>query len=186
MTETQPVRPLEDQIDRHLAGRMTYADYLRLDALLSAQRPLCAEHDEMLFIIQHQVAELWFKLILHELRAARHAIMRDTLDPCEKILSRVKCMERQLFDQWSVLETLTPSDYAKFRPLLGPASGLQSYQYRAVEFILGNKQKERPPAFRARRKNRRGASPRARKSEPVRRIPALSGAAWSRGARVLS
>ncbi|BDV36064.1 tryptophan 2,3-dioxygenase (plasmid) [Methylocystis iwaonis] len=142
MTETQPVRPLEDQIDRDLAGRMTYADYLKLDTLLSAQYPLGAEHDEMLFIIQHQVAELWFKLILHELRAARSAIMRDTLDPCEKILSRVKCIERQLFDQWSVLETLTPSDYAKFRPMLGPASGLQSYQYRTVEFILGNKQKD--------------------------------------------
>jgi tryptophan 2,3-dioxygenase len=96
----------------------------------------------MLFIIQHQVTELWFKLILFELRAARERIRADDLDPCEKILARVKAIQRQLFEHWAVLETLTPSEYAQFRHVLGPASGLQACQYRAIEFILGNKQME--------------------------------------------
>jgi tryptophan 2,3-dioxygenase len=96
----------------------------------------------MLFIIQHQVGELWFKLSLYELRAARDRIRADDLDSCEKILARVKAVQRQLFEQWGVLETLTPSEYAQFRHVLGPASGLQSRQYRAIEFILGNKQGE--------------------------------------------
>jgi tryptophan 2,3-dioxygenase len=123
---------------------LTYAAYLQLDRLLSAQHPLSSppHHDEMLFIIQHQVTELWFKLILYELRAARERIRADDLDPCEKILARVKAIQRQLFEQWGVLETLTPSEYAQFRHVLGPASGLQSCQYRAIEFILGNKQME--------------------------------------------
>jgi tryptophan 2,3-dioxygenase len=137
-------RPLEAGVRRDLQGRLDYASYLRLDLLLSAQRPLRdpPHHDEMLFIIQHQVGELWFKLILHELRAARDSIRADDLDPCEKILSRVKTIQRQLFEQWAVLETLTPSEYAEFRYVLGPASGLQSRQYRAIEFILGAKQSE--------------------------------------------
>ncbi|WP_363351314.1 tryptophan 2,3-dioxygenase family protein [Methylocystis echinoides] len=115
---------------------------MQLDQLLSAQQPLSSppHHDEMLFIIQHQVAELWFKLMLHELRAARAHIRHDDIEPCEKILSRVKATQKQLFEQWSVLETLTPSEYVQFRHLLGPASGLQSRQFRLVEFILGNKQ----------------------------------------------
>jgi tryptophan 2,3-dioxygenase len=144
MGNPQHERPLEPEVHRDLEGRLTYADYLRLDPLLSAQHPLSSppHHDEMLFIIQHQVTELWFKLILHELRAARERIRVDDLDPCEKILARVKAIQRQLFEQWGVLETLTPSDYAQFRHVLGPASGLQSYQYRAIEFILGNKQIE--------------------------------------------
>ncbi|HYA80769.1 MAG TPA: tryptophan 2,3-dioxygenase family protein [Methylocystis sp.] len=137
-------RPLEAGVHRDLAGKLDYAGYLRLDLLLAAQRPRAApaRHDEMLFIIQHQVGELWFKLILHELFAARESIKADDLDPCEKILSRVKLIQRQLFEQWGVLETLTPSEYVRFRDVLGPASGLQSKQYRAIEFLLGNKQEE--------------------------------------------
>jgi tryptophan 2,3-dioxygenase len=144
MTGPQYRRPLEPGIHRGLVGKLNYADYLRLDILLSAQRPLSSppHHDEMLFIIQHQVGELWFKLVLFELRAACVRIRADDLGPCEKILSRVKAILRQLFEQWAVLETLTPSEYAQFRQVLGPASGLQSHQYRAIEFVLGNKQAE--------------------------------------------
>ncbi len=144
MADPQHQRPLEPEVHRHLEGRLTYAGYLCLDRLLSAQNPLSdpPHHDEMLFIIQHQVTELWFKLILFELRAARERIRAGDLDPCEKILARVKSIQRQLFEQWGVLETLTPSEYAQFRHVLGPASGLQSSQYRAIEFVLGNKQRE--------------------------------------------
>ena len=144
MATAQHQRPLESGVHRDLEGRLNYADYLCLDRLLSAQHPLTSppHHDEMLFIIQHQVGELWFKLSLYELRAARDRIRADDLDSCEKILARVKAVQRQLFEQWGVLETLTPSEYAQFRHVLGPASGLQSRQYRAIEFILGNKQGE--------------------------------------------
>src|SRR5689334_5958617 len=93
----------------------------------------------MLFIIQHQVSELWLKLIVHELRAAIAHLRRDEIDPCLKILARVKQIQRQLFEQWAVLETLTPSEYLEFRDVLGPASGFQSFQYRTIEFLLGNK-----------------------------------------------
>jgi tryptophan 2,3-dioxygenase len=96
----------------------------------------------MLFIIQHQVGELWFKLMLHELLAARNCVRAGDLDPCEKILARVKAIQRQLFEQWAVLETLTPGEYAQFRGVLGHSSGLQSLQYREIEFILGNKQED--------------------------------------------
>jgi len=132
---------LEAGILVDLQGRRTYADYLCLDRLLDAQHPLSdpPHHDELLFIIQHQTSELWFKLTLHELRAACAHIRRNMLDPCFKILARVKMIQRQLFEQWGVLETLTPSEYGKFRHVLGPASGLQSAQYRAIEYILGNK-----------------------------------------------
>jgi tryptophan 2,3-dioxygenase len=149
MAIPQHQRPLETGIHRDLKGRLSYAEYLDLDRLLNAQHPLSSpqHHDEMLFIIQHQVTELWFKLILHELRAARDRICADDLDPCEKILARVKAIQRQLFEQWSVLETMTPSEYVKFRHVLGPASGLQSHQYRAIEFILGNKQTEMVDLF---------------------------------------
>ena len=93
----------------------------------------------MLFIIQHQTSELWMKLIVHELRAAIAHLQRDELGPCLKILARVKQIQRQLFEQWAVLETLTPSEYMEFRHVLGPASGFQSLQYRLIEFLLGNK-----------------------------------------------
>ena len=144
MSDLQHQRPLEPEIHRNLHGRLSYAEYLQLDRVLSAQLPLSCppHHDEMLFIIQHQVTELWFKLILYELRAARDRIRADDLDTCEKILARSKAIQRQLFEQWGVLETLTPSEYIQFRDALGPASGLQSLQYCTIEFILGNKQRE--------------------------------------------
>ena len=134
-------RELEPGIELDLRDRMTYGGYLQLEQLLSAQKPLSdpPHHDEMLFIIQHQVSELWLKLIVHELRAAVVHLRRDEIDSCLKVLARVKQVQRQLFEQWAVLETLTPSEYMEFRQVLGPASGFQSLQYRLVEFLLGNK-----------------------------------------------
>jgi tryptophan 2,3-dioxygenase len=122
-----------------LAADTSYGGYLQLSALLAAQRPRSSHHDEMLFIIQHQTSELWMKLMIHELTAAIAHVRAERLAPCFKILARVKQIQRQLFEQWAVLETLTPSEYALFRNVLGPASGLQSHQFRAIEFLLGNK-----------------------------------------------
>jgi tryptophan 2,3-dioxygenase len=134
-------RPVEPTIVRDFSDRLGYTGYLSLDGLLAQQRPLSEpqHHDEMLFIIQHQVAELWIKLILHELTAAIEHIRNDCLPPTLKVLSRVKLIQMQLFDQWAVLETLTPSEYMEFRGVLGNASGFQSWQYRKLEFLLGNK-----------------------------------------------
>jgi tryptophan 2,3-dioxygenase len=115
--------------------------------LLAQQRPLSQHHDEMLFIIQHQVSELWIKLIIHELTAAIDHICQDRLPPTLKILSRVKLIQMQLFEQWAVLETLTPSEYMEFRSVLGHASGFQSYQYRKLEFLLGNKSRDSIKVF---------------------------------------
>ena len=141
MTSPDNLRPLEDAITTDLRERLTYGGYLQLDTLLAAQKPLSdpPHHDEMLFIVQHHVAELWMKLLIHELRAAIACLKADQLDPMQKILARVKQVQRQLTEQWSVLETLTPADYLQFRDVLGPASGFQSLQYRLVEFLLGNK-----------------------------------------------
>jgi tryptophan 2,3-dioxygenase len=122
-----------------LAADTSYGGYLGLERLLTAQNPRSSHHDEMLFIIQHQTSELWMKLMIHELAAAITHVKSDDLAPCFKILARVKQIQRQLFEQWGVLETLTPSEYAMFRNVLGPASGLQSHQFRAIEFLLGNK-----------------------------------------------
>ena len=130
-----------------LARESSYGGYLRLDLLLSAQQPRSSHHDEMLFIIQHQTSELWMKLLVHELGAAIAHVRADELGPCFKILARAKQVQRQLFEQWAVLETLTPSEYAQFREVLGPASGLQSHQFRAIEFMLGNKQGARLSLF---------------------------------------
>jgi tryptophan 2,3-dioxygenase len=134
-------RPVEPGIVSDFSERLSYSGYLSLDGLLSQQRPLSQppHHDEMLFIIQHQVSELWMKLLIHELSAAIDHIRHDRLPPCLKILSRVKLVQMQLFEQWAVLETLTPSEYMEFRSVLGSASGFQSYQYRKLEFLLGNK-----------------------------------------------
>ena len=120
---------------------LSYGEYLRLDQLLSAQHEVSvpAHHDELLFIVQHQTSELWLKLMLHELRAAQGHLRADDLPPTLKCLARVKHIQRTLAEQWSVLATLTPSEYAEFRGFLGTSSGFQSYQYRAVEFSLGNK-----------------------------------------------
>ena len=134
-------RPLEAGIHTDLSGRMSYGGYLQLDRLLSAQHPVSdpPHHDEMLFIVQHQVSELWMKLMIHELRAAIGFLQRDQVWQCRKVLARAKQVMRQLTEQWSVLETLTPSEYMGFRDLLGPSSGFQSLQYRTIEFLLGNK-----------------------------------------------
>ncbi len=141
MNEPHNLRPLEQGIELDLRDRTTYGGYLQLPTLLSAQKPLSnpAHHDELLFIIQHQVAELWMKLMIHELRAAIARMRGDDIDASLKILARVKQVQRQLFEQWGVLETLTPSEYLEFRDVLGPASGFQSQQYRTIEFLLGNK-----------------------------------------------
>ncbi len=122
-----------------LAPETSYGGYLCLQQLFAAQKPRSSHHDEMLFIIQHQTSELWMKLMVHELGAAISHVKADALAPCFKILARVKQVQRQLFEQWAVLETLTPSEYAQFRDVLGPASGLQSSQFRAIEYMLGNK-----------------------------------------------
>ncbi|QZY30828.1 tryptophan 2,3-dioxygenase [Nocardioides coralli] len=120
---------------------MSYGDYLCLDQLLSAQRPQSdpPQHDELLFIIQHQTSELWLKLMVHELRSARSLLASDELAPALKRLARVKHIQHTLTDQWSVLATMTPSEYAEIRPFLATSSGFQSAQYREVEFLLGNK-----------------------------------------------
>lgn len=140
MTDTIK-RDLEAGITTDLKDRVSYGGYLQLDTLLSAQQPLSqpAHHDELLFIIQHQTSELWMKLIIHELKSAIAHLAADDIGPCLKILARVKQIQRQLFEQWAVLETLTPSEYLQFRHVLGPASGFQSHQYRTIEFLLGNK-----------------------------------------------
>ena len=142
-------RALEPEVTRDLRGRQTYAGYLRLDRLLDAQAPLSdpAHHDEMLFIVQHQVAELWMRLVIHELGSALEDLRADQVGPCLKKLARVKQIQRQLFEMWGVLETLTPSEYVKFRGVLGDASGFQSLQYRVIEFMLGNKNAEMLDVF---------------------------------------
>jgi len=134
-------RALEPEIVTDLRERMTYGSYLHLDTLLAAQEPIStpAHHDEMLFIVQHQTTELWLKLVLHELVSARDLLAADELQAALKRVARVKHVQRTLTEQWSVLATLTPSEYAQFRGFLGNASGFQSWQYRAVEFLLGNK-----------------------------------------------
>jgi tryptophan 2,3-dioxygenase len=134
-------RALEEGISRDFSTAMSYGAYLDLDTLLSAQHPRSEppQHDELLFIVQHQVSELWLKLLLHELRSARSLLASDDLAPALKRLARVKHVQRQLVDMWDVLATLTPSEYALIRPFLATSSGFQSDQYRAVEFLLGNK-----------------------------------------------
>lgn len=124
-----------------MTEQLTYGTYLALDDLLGAQhlRSTPPHHDELLFIIQHQTSELWLKLMLHELRSARDALRDDDLHTALKRTARVKQIQFQLAEQWSVLATLTPSEYVEFRRFLATSSGFQSYQYRAVEFILGNK-----------------------------------------------
>lgn len=121
------------------SAEMSYGDYLQLDAVLGAQRPRSGDHNEMLFIVQHQASELWMKLMLHELKAAREHVRRDDLQPAFKMLARVARIMAQLNQSWDVLSTLTPAEYSSFRAALGAASGFQSYQYRMIEFLLGNK-----------------------------------------------
>lgn len=134
-------RTIEGSVVTDFSDRMSYGGYLELDTLLAAQHPLSSpeHHDELLFIIQHQTTELWLKLVLHELSAACAYLRDDQLAPALKCIARVKHIQRTLTEQWSVLATLTPAEYAQFRGVLGNASGFQSAQYRAVEFTLGNK-----------------------------------------------
>lgn len=126
---------------RALIRDLDYAGYLHLERLLSAQEPLTDHHDELLFIVIHQATELWLKLVVHEMRSAQEHLRADEIGPALKRLARVKHVLRQLIDQWAVLATLTPSEYAEFRGKLGRSSGFQSVQYRELEFLLGNKNK---------------------------------------------
>jgi tryptophan 2,3-dioxygenase len=133
------------------ARDMSYGDYLHLDQVLSAQHPLSPGHDEMLFIVQHQTSELWMKLMLHELRAAVGCIARDQMAPAFKMLARVSRIMEQLVHAWDVLATMTPPEYSAIRPYLANSSGFQSWQYRCIEFSLGNKNPAmlKPHAHRA-------------------------------------
>jgi tryptophan 2,3-dioxygenase len=147
---TQPDEPVMEPAADPARDELSYEGYLNLEALLGAQRPLAdpPNHDEMLFIIQHQVSELWFKLILHELEAAITCLKQDELARSIKILKRIKQVQHQLINQWSVLATLTPSEYVEFRSVLGTASGFQSPQFRILEFRLGNKDRNFLQHFR--------------------------------------
>ena len=129
----------EERAQLDFSQSMSYGDYLQLDAVLTAQKPLSPAHDEMLFIVQHQTSELWMKLMLHELRAAIGHIAGDALQPAFKMLARVSKIMEQLVHAWDVLATMTPPEYSAMRPYLGSSSGFQSYQYRSIEFALGNK-----------------------------------------------
>ncbi|GAA3619187.1 tryptophan 2,3-dioxygenase family protein [Marihabitans asiaticum] len=149
MSVEHNTRDVEDGIVTDLDQQMTYGSYLGLDQLLSAQRPVSEpeHHDELLFIVQHQTTELWLKLVLHELAAATASLAADDLRDALKKIARVKHIQKTLTEQWSVLATLTPTEYAQFRGFLASASGFQSAQYRAVEFVLGNKNAAMLPVF---------------------------------------
>ncbi|WP_068260268.1 tryptophan 2,3-dioxygenase [Janibacter limosus] len=136
---TGNTRDIEAGVHQDFREEMSYGSYLALETLLDAQLPVSEHHDEMLFIIQHQTSELWLKLVLHETRSAMALLAADEMRMALKRIARVKHIQRTLTDQWSVLATLTPTEYQEFRPHLGHASGFQSWQYRAVEFALGNK-----------------------------------------------
>lgn len=154
MSETNPPsKPFVDLSDEpvfwDLTESLSYRQYLHLDRLLDAQRPLSYQHDEMLFIMIHQVAELWMKLWLHELTATMDCVRRDDLGPTFKMLARVSTIQQQLLQSWDVLATITPSDYSAFRNSLGKASGFQSCQYRLLEFLIGNKNADMIKVFRS-------------------------------------
>lgn len=135
----QPYDPSTEGAKTDFSDQMSYGDYLALDAVLTAQHPLTDAQDELLFIIQHQTSELWMKLAIREITAARDAIREGRLQPAFKMLARVSRIFEQLNNAWDVLRTMTPSDYTTFRDALGPSSGFQSYQYRQIEFMLGNR-----------------------------------------------
>ena len=136
---TQSYDPEKEGAETQFASKMSYTDYLGLDVVLNAQKPLTKTHDEMLFIIQHQTSELWMRLALHEIDAARQAISDDQLQPAFKMLSRVAKIFEQLNNAWDVLRTMTPSEYSAFRDGFGQSSGFQSWQYRLIEFTVGNR-----------------------------------------------
>lgn len=147
---TDPYDPAKEGAQMSFDGRMSYGDYLGLDAILSAQNPLSQAHDEMLFIVQHQTSELWMRLAIHELDAARRQLQSGDMRPAFKMLSRLARIFEQLNSAWDVLRTMTPSDYTTFRQALGQSSGFQSHQYRLIEFMLGNRNEAmmRPHAHR--------------------------------------
>jgi tryptophan 2,3-dioxygenase len=136
---SDPYDPAEEGAQMSFDGRMSYSDYLRLDRILGAQAPISSAHDEMLFIIQHQTSELWMRLAIHEIGAARTAIREGRLRPAFKMLARVSRIFEQLNNAWDVLRTMTPSEYTTFRDDLGQSSGFQSHQYREIEYMLGNR-----------------------------------------------
>jgi tryptophan 2,3-dioxygenase len=148
-----PAKPFVDLSDEavhwDLSNSLSYSQYLSLDKLLDAQHPLSYQHDEMLFIVIHQVSELWMKLCLHELTAVVDCVRRDDLGPTFKMLARVSTIQQQLLQSWDVLATITPSDYSAFRNSLGRSSGFQSVQYRLLEFLIGNKNADLIEVFRA-------------------------------------
>ncbi len=149
MTKT-PYDPAVEGAEMSFDGRMSYGDYLSLDLILNAQKTWTDTHDEMLFIIQHQTSELWMRLAIHEISAARQALSEGQLRPAFKMLARVARIFEQLNNAWDVLRTMTPSDYTAFRDALGQSSGFQSHQYRQIEFMLGNRNRAmlRPHAHR--------------------------------------
>ena len=132
----------DESIHWELGSSLSYGEYLHLEKILDAQKPLSFEHDEMMFIIVHQTSELWMRLMLHELSAALECIRRDDLDPTFKMFTRVSRVQTQLTATWDVLSTMTPFEYSAFRNALGRSSGFQSFQYRLLEFMLGNKHPE--------------------------------------------
>jgi tryptophan 2,3-dioxygenase len=148
-----PGKPFVDLSDEEvhwdLSSSLSYSQYLNLDKLLDAQHPLSYQHDEMLFIVIHQVSELWMKLCLHELNAVVACVRRDDLGPTFKMLARVSTIQQQLLQSWDVLATITPYDYSAFRNTLGRSSGFQSAQYRLIEFLIGNKNAEFIEVFRS-------------------------------------
>jgi len=154
MSESTPqIKPFVDLSDEEvhwdLSAHLSYGQYLNLDKLLDAQHPLSYHHDEMLFIIIHQVSELWMKLCLHELNSTIDCVRRDDLGPTFKMLARVSTIQHQLQQSWDVLATITPSDYSAFRNTLGRSSGFQSAQYRLLEFTIGNKNADTIKVFQA-------------------------------------
>ncbi|MET3650049.1 tryptophan 2,3-dioxygenase [Phyllobacterium ifriqiyense] len=150
MTRT-PYDPSGEGAQMSFDGRMSYGDYLQLDTILTAQAPLSDAHDEMLFIVQHQASEIWMRLVIHELTSVCDHIAKDDLAPSFKMLARVSRILDQLNSAWDVLRTMTPSEYTTFRKALGMSSGFQSFQYRAIEFLAGNKNAAmmRPHAHKA-------------------------------------
>ncbi|MEM8632845.1 MAG: tryptophan 2,3-dioxygenase [Pseudomonadota bacterium] len=136
---SDPYDPEDEGAKTDFSAAMSYTDYLGLDRILSAQSPLSDAHDELLFIVQHQTSELWMRLALHELTAARRLILAGDLRESFKLLARVARIFEQLNNAWDVLRTMTPSDYTRFREALGPSSGFQSHQYRLIEYLVGNR-----------------------------------------------
>ena len=151
MTTREGYDPASEGAQMQFDGRMSYGDYLKIDAILGAQSPLSDAHDELLFIIQHQTSELWMRLAIHEIAGARAAIAADALPQSFKMLTRVARIFEQLNNAWDVLRTMTPSEYTRFRSALGQSSGFQSWQYRQIEFMVGNRNKAMlgPHAHRA-------------------------------------